>query len=139
MAKEDGDLLASILHDRVHSVVYRLLDSRGWVLIYGTTNDAKRRYGEYLRGKVPKSNEFAHLIRRMQVIASGLSEAEARALETDLIKEARATGRPTYNVVEETGVQWVGHNMWDSPPLPRLTHRPVDIPRPISRDGSYTT
>ena len=139
MGKEDDALLATILHDRVHSVVYRLLDARGWVLKFGTTNDPRDRYGKYLRGEVEKCSEFAHLIRKMQVIASGISEGEARELETDLIKEARMAGQAIYNVVEETGIQWRGRDLWDSPPLPRITHRPVDIPRPISRKGLYTT
>jgi hypothetical protein len=133
-----GDaLLANIMADRVHSVVYRLLDGQGAVLKFGTTNDARRRYGEYLRGRVEHCVEFSHLIMRMQVIASNISEAEARALETDLIKEARLMGQAIYNREEETGVQWVGNTMWDPhTPIPR-THAPVDIPRPISRDGSY--
>ena len=115
-----------------------LLDEHGIVLKYGTTNDPLVRYGKYLRGEIERSTEFSHLISKMEVIASDLSEAEARALETDLVKEAKATGQAIYNQVSETGEQWVGKIWWDPhTPIPS-THEPIEIPRPVSRKDSYT-
>jgi hypothetical protein len=81
------------------------------VLKFGTTNNARRRYGEYFRGEVDKCSEFAHLVRKMQVVASGLSEREASVLETDLIKEAKMANQAAYNEVDGTGhpARWQGY------------------------------
>lgn len=75
--------------------VYQLVDETGEAVYYGVSKDPAKRL--LWHAKNPKGP-----FNGMQVVSELLPPPQALALETSLIREARAEGRVLYNAVEDT-------------------------------------
>jgi predicted GIY-YIG superfamily endonuclease len=105
--------------DPYSAYVYRLLDAEGNTIYYGISTDPVARYSQHLAHQ-SWSDEIAGL----EVIDEAFPRAQAAALESDLISEARTAGESIWNQVDDTIQQMLGGEA--------ISPGDIDIPRPRS-------